>query len=151
MFLDIANLVFHEAGHILFSPFGRFMTVLGGSLTQVLVPLLCAGAFLWQTRDPFAAAFGIWWAGESLTDVAPYIADARDLKLVLLGGKTGAEVEGHDWEYLLNTLGVAHKDHAIAAVVQVIGLLTMIAALVWGALVVLNQVGMLRRSRPTSH
>ena len=46
--------MFHEAGHILFSPFGRFMTVLGGSLTQVLVPLLCAGAFLWQTRDPFA-------------------------------------------------------------------------------------------------
>jgi len=148
MFIDIANLVFHEAGHILFSPFGRFMTVLGGSLTQVLVPLLCAGAFLWQTRDPFAAAFGIWWAGESLTDLAPYIGDARDLKLVLLGGKTGAEVEGHDWEYLLNALGVAHKDHAIASVVQVIGILTMIGALVWGALVVWNQIGMLRRSRP---
>lgn len=36
--------------------------------------------------------------GQSLTDVAPYINDARALQLVLLGGRTGAEVEGHDWE-----------------------------------------------------
>ena len=55
-FLHLPNLVFHEAGHILFIPLGRFMTVLGGSLTQVLVPLVCAGAFLWQTRDAFGAA-----------------------------------------------------------------------------------------------
>ena len=139
-FLHLPNLVFHEAGHILWSPFGRFMTVLGGSLTQVLVPLICAGAFLWQTRDPFGAAVAVWWAGENLLDVAPYINDARDLKLVLLGGKTGAEVEGHDWEYLLNAMGVAYKDHAIAAAVHTIGALTMIAALAWGAIVVVRQL-----------
>ncbi len=148
-FMHLPNLVFHEAGHILFVPLGRFMTVLGGSLTQVLVPLVCAGTFLWQTRDAFGAAVAIWWAGESLIDVAPYINDARALQLVLLGGKTGAEVEGHDWEYLLNAMGLAHKDHAIAAVVQAIGALTMIVALVWGAIVVLNQIGMLRRGATT--
>ena len=148
-FLHLPNLVFHEAGHILFIPFGRFMTVLGGSLTQVLVPLVCAGAFLWQAHDPFGAAVASWWAGENLIDVAPYINDARDLKLVLLGGKTGAEVEGHDWEYLLNAMGLAHKDHTIAAAVHGIGILIMIAALLWGALVVVNQLGMLRRSGPT--
>jgi hypothetical protein len=146
-FMHLPNLVFHEAGHFLFLPFGRFMNVFGGSLTQVLVPLVCAGAFLWQTRDAFGAAFAVWWAGESLTDVAPYINDARDLQLVLLGGRTGAEVEGHDWEYLLNAMGVAHKDHAIAAVVQTIGTLIMIAALVWAAIVVLNQTGVLRSRR----
>jgi hypothetical protein len=146
-FLHVPDLVFHEAGHILFIPLGHFMTVLGGSLTQVLVPLVCAGAFLWQTRDAFGAAVAIWWAGENLIDVAPYINDARDLQLVLLGGKTGAEVEGHDWEYLLNAMGVAHKDHAIAAIVQTIGTLTMIAALAWGAVVVMNQIGILRSSR----
>jgi hypothetical protein len=147
-FIHLPNLVFHEAGHILFIPFGHFMTVLGGSLTQVLVPLVCAGALLWQTRDPFGAAVAIWWAGENAIDVAPYIADARALQLVLLGGKTGAEVEGHDWEYLLNALGVAHKDHTIAAAVQAIGILTMVAGLIWGAIVVLNQRRMLRRSDP---
>jgi hypothetical protein len=145
--LHLPNLVFHEAGHILFAPFGRFMMVLGGSLTQVLVPLVCAGAFLWQTRDAFGAAVALWWAGENLIDVAPYINDARDLQLVLLGGKTGAEVEGHDWEYLLNAMGVAYKDHAIAAIVQAMGVLTMIAGLIWGAIVVLNQTGLLRRSK----
>ena len=28
--LHLINLPFHEAGHIIFSPFGRFMTILGG-------------------------------------------------------------------------------------------------------------------------
>jgi hypothetical protein len=145
-FIHLPNLVFHEAGHILFSPFGRFMTVLGGSLTQVLIPLLCAGVFLWQARDPFGAAVASWWAGENLIDVAPYINDARDLQLVLLGGRTGAEVEGHDWEYLLNAMGVAHRDHTIAAAVQAAGVLAMIAALVWGAAIVWAQIAVLRRS-----
>jgi hypothetical protein len=145
--MHLPNLVFHEAGHILFLPLGRFMSVLGGSLTQVLVPLVCAGTFLLQTRDAFGAAIAIWWAGQSLTDVAPYINDARNLQLVLLGGKTGAEVEGHDWEYLLNAMGASHHDHAIALVVQTIGTLTMIFALVWGGIVVLNQMGILRSRR----
>jgi hypothetical protein len=140
-FIHLPNLIFHEAGHILFVPFGQFMTVLGGSLTQVLVPLVCAGAFLWQTGDPFGAAVAVWWAGENLLDVAPYINDARALNLILLGGHTGAEVEGHDWEYLLNAMGVAHKDHAIAAVVQTIGIVVMVAALVWAATVVWKQIG----------
>src|SRR5207247_9936208 len=103
--------------------------VLGGSLTQLLVPLLCAGAFLWQTRDRFGAAIALWWAGESLIDVAPYINDARALQLVLLGGRTGAHVDGHDWEYLLNAIGLRPRDHAIASTVHAIGTLTMVAAL----------------------
>jgi len=83
-----------------------------------------------------------------LIDVAPYIADARELQLVLLGGKTGAEVEGHDWEYLLNALGMAHRDHAIANAVQAIGIVTMIAGLAWAGVVVLSQLGMVGRRRP---
>jgi hypothetical protein len=145
--MHLPNLVFHEAGHVLFLPLGRFMTVLGGSLTQVLVPLTCAGALLWQTRDAFGAALAIWWAGQSLTDVAPYINDARALQLVLLGGRTGAEVEGHDWEYLLNVMGASRHDHAIALAVQTIGTVTMILALVWAGIVVLNQLTVLRRRR----
>lgn len=143
-FLHLPDLVFHEAGHILFSPLGRFMTVLGGSLMQLLVPLVCAGAFLWQTRDAFGAAIAVWWAGQNLIDLAPYINDARNLQLVLLGGRTGAEVEGHDWEYLLNATGVSHYDHAIAGVVQAAGNVTMILALAWALIVVVNQVNVLR-------
>ncbi len=41
--LHMVNLPFHEAGHLLFAPFGDFMMSLGGSLLQVIVPLVCAG------------------------------------------------------------------------------------------------------------
>ena len=47
-------------------------------------------------------------------------------------------------------MGMAHKDHTIAAVVQAIGTLTLIAGLVWGSIAVLNQINMLRRRRTTS-
>ena len=53
-------------------------------------------------------------------------------------GEWEAEVEGHDWEYLLNAMRLASKDHVIASIVQALGTLTMIAALIWGAGVVFN-------------
>lgn len=131
-FLHLPNLVFHEAGHVLFSPFGRFMTVLGGSLFQVIVPIVFAGAFLKQ-HDTFGAVVCTWWAGENLLDLAPYIADSRALQLVLLGGHTGAEVEGHDWEYLLTALGWLHHDRTLGLAAHTLGLIVMAGALVWGA------------------
>jgi hypothetical protein len=139
--LHLPNLVFHEAGHVLFGFFGRFMTVLGGSLTQFAIPMALAGVFLKQ-RDLFGAVVCTWWAGENLLDLAPYIADARALQIVLLGGKTGAEVEGHDWEYLLTELGWLHLDRTLGLAAQRIGLTMMIAALVAGVFVVV-------RKRPT--
>ena len=36
-FMHAINLPFHEAGHVIFSPMGRFMQVLGGSLGQLLM------------------------------------------------------------------------------------------------------------------
>ena len=130
--LHLPNLVFHEAGHVLLTPFGRFMTVLGGSLFQFALPLALAITFVKQS-NPFGAAVCTWWAGENLLDVAPYIADARALKLVLLGGRTGAEVQGHDWEYLLATLGWMRFDRMIGVSAHRLGLLIMIGALIWGA------------------
>jgi hypothetical protein len=132
-FLHLPDLVFHEAGHVILVPFGRFMSVLGGSLFQVLVPVICAVAFLRQDNR-FGAAVCAWWAGQNLVDVAPYIADARRLQLVLLGGFTGAEVEGHDWEYLLGTLGWLHHDVAMGRGAYVAGTAVMLAATVGAAI-----------------
>jgi hypothetical protein len=129
-FLHLPDLVFHEAGHIIFSPFGRFMTVLGGSLLQCLVPVIAAVAFIRQ-EQPFSAAICGWWAGQNLVDLAPYIADARALRMVLLGGRTGAEVEGHDWEYILTQLGATHLDRGIGMTAYAIGIAIMIGSLVW--------------------
>jgi hypothetical protein len=133
--LHLPNLVFHEAGHVLFGLFGRFMTVLGGSLFQIVFPLVFAVAFLRQ-KNPFAASVCTWWAGQNFLDVAPYIADARALQLVLLGGRTGAEVEGHDWEYILTQLGWTHLDVKIGLGASRVGLMIMCASILWGAAVV---------------
>lgn len=131
--LHLPNLVFHEAGHVLLGFFGRFLGVLGGSLFQFALPLVLAGAFLRQ-YNPFGAVVCTWWAGQNLLDLAPYIADARALQLVLLGGKTGAEVEGHDWEYLLTELGWLRFDRTLGVGAHRLGLMTMAGALIWGAI-----------------
>jgi hypothetical protein len=129
-FLHLINLVFHEAGHIVFAPFGGFMMSLGGSLLQLIVPIVCAWAFLFQQDDPFGASVCVWWAGESLLDLSPYIDDARSLQLMLLGGPA-AEVEGHDWEAILMALGWLHLDHTIASVAWYLGAATMAGSLVY--------------------
>lgn len=145
-FLHLPNLIFHEAGHVLFMPFGRFMTVLGGSLLQVLVPVVLAVAFLRQHGNRFAAAMMVWWAGQNLLDIAPYIADARQLQLTLIGGRTGGEVEGHDWEYLLTSLGWLHRDVQLGRATHFAGVVIMIAALAWAVWLLLH-----RRESPTQN
>jgi len=139
-FMHGINLPFHEAGHLIFIPFGEFMTVLGGSLFQVLMPLICAGTFLLKNRDPFGTSVGVWWAAQSLMDVSPYINDARDLELVLLGGVTGKDVDDyHDWERILRWLNLLPYDHHIAAWAKGLGNVSMILALIWGAYVLVLQ------------
>ena len=120
------------------------LRVLGGSLFQVLVPLVCGAVFLLRNREPFSAAVSLWWAGQSLMDLAPYIADARALRLPLLGGRTGAEVEGHDWEYLLRATALLRHDVALGRLSFALGALAMIAALAWAALVLLRERDALR-------
>ena len=138
-FLHLVHLPFHEAGHVFLMPFGRFLMVLGGSLFQVLIPLVCGAVFLLKNRDPYAASVTAWWAGQSFMDLAPYIADARSLTLPLLGGKTGAEVEGHDWEYLLQSLGLLPHDVALGRLSFALGALLMLASIAWGGLVLWRQ------------
>lgn len=145
-FLHLVHLPFHEAGHVFLMPFGRFLSVLGGSLFQVAIPLVCGAVFLFKNRDPFAASVTLWWAGQSLMDLAPYVADARALRLPLLGGRTGAEVEGHDWEYLLGTLGLMNHDVTLGRLSFALGALTMLAALGWGGALLWRQRGRLQAS-----
>ncbi len=128
------HLVFHEAGHAIPMMVGapHTLMVFMGSGLQVLFPLILAGAFYFKNRDAYGAAICLWWAGHAALDVAPYIADARALELPLLGGGTGREVEGHDWEYLLGEWNALHLDTRIGARVALAGRVTMAAALIWG-------------------
>lgn len=138
-FMHLINLPFHEAGHLVFSPFGRFIHVLGGTLGQLLVPLMVLGAFLGK-HNAFGASTAGWWLGQSFLDCAPYIDDARAGELMLVGGVTGKEVaDYHDWEVLLGRLGWMQYDHVLARVFWCVGALVMIVSIAWGAYLLWQQ------------
>lgn len=138
-FMHLINLPFHEAGHVLLSPFGRFLQVLGGTLGQLSIPLAVAVSFALK-GNYFAVSVGCWWLGQSFMDCAPYIDDARAGQLMLLGGVTGSEVDDyHDWEYILTRLGMMQYDHFIARFFFGCGLIITVAALLWGGYVLCCQ------------
>jgi hypothetical protein len=148
--LHYVNLPFHEAGHILFRLFGEFFTVLGGSLFQLIMPMICAVVLLLKTRDPFCASVALWWFGENFIDLAPYINDARSLDLVLLGGVTGRDRPGfHDWENILGTLGLLPYDHIIAHSAMWFGLICMLSACVWAGCLLFKELSVLKQGRPS--
>ena len=124
-FVHLVDLVFHEAGHVIFGVFGRFLGILGGSLNQVLIPAICAGYFVWH-RQPAAAAAMLFWVGESVTDVAIYVADGRDMALPLL-----AEGLIHDWNWILSELSLRNQARPIGVATFGTGVALIVAAVVW--------------------
>ncbi len=128
-FLDGVNLIFHEAGHVIFYLGGQFLFVLGGSLFQVVLPAVCAAAFLRQGNAFGAGLCGIW-TGQSLVGVSIYMADARARILPLLGGDDA----GHDWHYLLGRLGLLAWDRALGRATAVLAGLLIAASAIAGAI-----------------
>ena len=130
--LHFPNLIFHEAGHVLFIPFGRFMTILGGSLMQLIVPGVVYLQFLFQ-KDKFAASVGLWWLGQNFLDIAPYVEDAKEQKLPLITGGTGKETGAHDWNNLLGDLNLIDQCYTIANIIHIIGCIIILYSLYMGA------------------
>lgn len=133
-FMHTINLVFHEAGHVIFSLFGSFMSVLGGSLLQLLIPFVVMMAFIFKYRDNFAASIGLWWLSQSMLDLVPYISDARAQEMWLLGGVRGKDMPGiHDWNNILSRLGLLEYDQALATLLTVLAITLMLLSFIWGA------------------
>lgn len=137
-FLGAIDLAIHEFGHMLFMPFGipflgRTMVILGGSLTQVALPLIFMAYFLRNKeghRDPHAAMICLWWSSMNLVDVAVYCADARAGVLMLVSGETGQESDGHDWNNLLHIWGALNKDTIIAGRMRAVAWLVCVVSIV---------------------
>lgn len=130
-FFHSVNLVFHEAGHVIFRFFGEFIHILGGTLMQLIVPMVFAVYFTFWRKQPISSSVMLWWFGISLMDVAPYVDDARRLVLPLLGGGTGKENPGHDWNNLLRMTGCLELDHVIAWLFYLLGVAMIIVAIAW--------------------
>lgn len=126
-FLDLVDLPIHEFGHLLFNPFGQFMMVAGGSVFQVIFPLVFVGYFVWQ-RSFYSAAIVMLWVGQSILNVWVYASDAVVMQLVLTSGVTGAEGGFHDWNYMLTELGLLDSTKGVAKVIRLVGTLTIIGA-----------------------
>jgi hypothetical protein len=122
--IDGVNLVIHEAGHVVFMPFGGLLTVAGGSLFQVVVPAVFV-AYFYRRGQIYSAALVLFWVGESLLNVSVYAGDALALQLPLLGGEDSI----HDWNYLLSSTGLLPSTHKIAAAIRLAGMLSIFAAL----------------------
>ncbi len=141
-FLHNANLPFHEFGHVLFSPFGRFMAILGGSLFQIIMPLIALVSFSLQMRNNFAAAIMLWWCGQNFIDVSPYIADAKYRAIPLI---RGLSEEYHDWGNLLTMTGLVDQAGFIAGLAFLIGAALIIASFFWGGWILFRQKELLDR------
>lgn len=128
------DLGIHEAGHLLFRPFGEFLMIAGGTILQLLAPLATGIIFL-RRGDRFAACFAAAWLGINLVEVAVYLGDARAqvLPLVTVGGGEAM----HDWTYLLGRLRCLGQDEKIAGVVRGAGLLLHAGAVIAGGWVTL--------------
>lgn len=139
-FLDFANLAFHEAGHLFLSIGGSTAHILGGTLGQLAVPLLLCGYFLFRVSQPLGAAFCLFWAGESFINVSIYMADARELALPLVGGGD------HDWNELFYRFGFLTEPavERISSTTHILGLVVMIAGLVWAGFFILPEASRAR-------
>ena len=123
--LDSVDLAIHESGHLVFEAFGELIGFAGGTIMQLLMPALFAVHF-WRRGDRHAASVGVWWIGQSLGNVASYVADARAQELPLVGGGE------HDWAYLLGELGQLHHDVRIAHAVRALAMALVVGAGVYG-------------------
>ena len=124
-FLDNVDLPIHETGHLLFRPFGEFMMIAGGSLFQVIFPAVFVGYFAWQ-RQFYSAAIVLLWVGQSTLNVWVYTADAVVMQLVLTSGFTGAEGSFHDWNYMLDHLGLLGSTKTVAGIIRLVGTSTIL-------------------------
>jgi hypothetical protein len=129
LFVDFANLVVHEGGHLLFGWFGPTLGLWGGTILQWLVPFLLAAYFCIQ-RQTAAFVFSTFFFFENWLYTATYMADARamDLPLVTVGDPDFVE---HDWHAIFSSLGVLQQDTTIAGVVRLLGWCGMLGMVVW--------------------
>ncbi|MCC6611130.1 MAG: hypothetical protein IT515_15840 [Burkholderiales bacterium] len=115
--IDNANLALHEAGHPLAGLVSERLAVYGGTLAQLAFPLAATASF-WVRRHPASFALCVVWTGENLFNIATYMADARTMRLPLVGGLDPALA--HDWNEIFFRWGLLRWDTAIAFLVRML-------------------------------
>jgi hypothetical protein len=123
--IDNADLVIHEAGHLFFMFFGKYIYTLGGSLMQVILPSIIFYYFL-KNGYRTGMQFSLLWLGQNFINISVYAADAQAQILPLLGGNKVY----HDWHYLLGEIGLLRYDAEVGYVIFGIAILIFIVAII---------------------
>ena len=117
--IDDANLAFHEAGHIFFGLFGNTVSLYGGTLGQLVFPIVTAIVFFRQGAMA-SCAVSLLWFFENFFNIARYMADARTQILPLVGGGD------HDWTNIFSRWGLLGHDVTISNITRILGWLGII-------------------------
>lgn len=119
--LQNINLTIHEAGHTILSFFGEFIMFLGGTIFQILFPLLFT-CYFFKQLELFSASIMLWWFGVNLFEIGTYAADAQTQLLPLIGGE-------HDWTYILGRMNLLPQSTLVGNIFHVAGVIAMFVPL----------------------
>jgi hypothetical protein len=120
------------------------MTILGGSLNQILIPVIISGYFFFKGQK-YSGAITLFWVGENFWDVSVYAADGRDAVLPLLGG---GDSDSHDWLNLLSMTGLVEQAPLVGSLIYAIGTLIYLGAI--GLTIYFSQTPVTDRSGASS-
>lgn len=121
--IDNFLLIVHEAGHTLFGFFGwRFLTILGGTLFQILLPMLIF-VYGWWNYQRFVAQIGLLLTAFSWIESSAYAADAVSRRMPLIGNLPKS---AHDYYNLFTMQGVLDNYMFYAWTMYWIGVITLL-------------------------
>ncbi len=128
--IDNADLVIHEAGHVFFMFFGSFIHSAGGTLMQIILPSIIVWYFF-RNSYRLGVQISLLWLGQNFVNISVYAADARARILPLLGGNKVS----HDWHYMLAELNLLEYDKSIGYLFLVCAVLFFITSLLMPLLI----------------
>jgi hypothetical protein len=120
--IDTIDLFIHEAGHLIFRIFGQMIYFMGGSMFQVILPIVTAVVF--ARTSLHSLMFTLYWIGQSMVNVSIYIGDAPDQKLPLI-----SHAVLHDWHWILGHADMMDSAGDIASVVNILGIICCCAGI----------------------
>ena len=120
--LDGVNFLFHEAGHFFFTPFGRFMHFLGGTIGQLFFPVVCV-IYFYLKKHYFSAFVVLFWVAQNMFNISVYAGDAAVTNLPILEGGI------HDWNWMLTRLNMIRYTKLISGMIYLTGFVTLLVSI----------------------
>lgn len=107
----------HQWGHWMFQLGGDLLAISGGTILQILFPMVLLGIAIYRKKY-FSFAYYLSWFGTCLLSVGTYMTDARFQGLATLISGDGPK-EVHDWQFLAGKMGFLMSSSYIGTAIQI--------------------------------